>query len=92
MINLDRILKSRDRTDAEAEALILWPPDAKNCSLDKTLMLENTEGRRRRERQRMTWLDDTTDLMDMNLSKFQELVRNREAWCAAVHEAAKSQT
>ena len=61
-------------------------------SLEKTLMLGKTEGRRRRERQRMTWLDDITDLMDMNLSKFQELVRNREAWCAAVHEVAKSQT
>ena len=60
-------------------------------SLEKTLMLGNTEGRRRRGRQRMRWLDGITDPIDMNLSKLQEMVKDREAWRATVQGVTKSQ-
>ena len=81
-----------EKTDAEAEAPILWPPDAKSQLIGKDPDARKTWGKRRRGRQRKRWLDSITDSVDMSLSKLWETVEDRGAWRAVVCEITKSQT
>ena len=86
------IFTRRADAEAEAETPILWPPMQKADSLEKSLMLGKTEGRRKRGWQRTRWLDDIIYSMDMSLSELREIEEDKEAWCAAIHRVPGSQT
>ena len=80
------------RTDAEAETPVLWPPDGKSWLIRKDRMLGNIEGRRKRKLLMMRWLDGIIDPMQLSLSRFPDIVKDREVWYALVHVVAKSWT
>ena len=78
------------KTEAEAQTQILWPPDVKNWLTGKDPDAGKDWGKEEKGRQRMRWLDGMTDSMDTSLSKFHEIVEDREAWCATAHEVMKN--
>ena len=80
------------RSDVDVETPVLSPPDERADSVERTLMLGKIEGRRRRGQKGTRWLGGIINSMDMNLSKLREIVKDREAWRAAVHSVSKSQT